>query len=262
MKRFLLTAVSFLMAILAILAQDKPKAPVYVGHRGSAWGVENTRAAFLNGAAVYPYLECDVRLTADSVFVIMHDETTERVGGNLKISETPLAQLLEEDFLQKRNGSYYAGRISTFTEYLDDCKKTGVLPLIEFKWTPGINSQDCSMIPELMKIVDSYGYLDSCIIITSMKPCLEFVMANYPQVNVQFLGGGKWKDSLDWIMKHKIDVDLIHTAVTAEDVEMLHKNGLKVNVWTIDDPVRAQELTDMGVDFITTNKLIVPSSEK
>ena len=145
MKRFLLTAVSFLMAILAILAQDKPKAPVYVGHRGSAWGVENTRAAFLNGAAVYPYLECDVRLTADSVFVIMHDETTERVGGNLKISETPLAQLLEEDFLQKRNGSYYAGRISTFTEYLDDCKKTGVLPLIEFKWTPGINSQDCSM---------------------------------------------------------------------------------------------------------------------
>lgn len=262
MKKLAIAVIALGMATSSLFAQNNTKTPIYVGHRGSAWGVENTKAAFLNGAAVYPYLECDIRLTADSVFVISHDETTNRVGGNLKVHESTLEQLQNENYLQKRNGQYYAGRITTFDEYLALCKEAGVLPLVEFKYTPGVNYDDCSMIPQVMKSIDKYGFLDSCIIITSMKPCLEYVMANYPQVTCQFLGGDKWKNSLDWILKHHIDVDLAHTGVTAEDVKMLHDKGLKVNVWTIDNPDRAKELIEMGVDFITTNKLLPPTAAK
>ncbi len=251
MKRIFLFLVS-LMPAAGMFASE----PIMVGHRGSAWGVENTLAAFVNGAKHYPYLECDVRMTADSVFVISHDESTERVGGKLTIADSPIAGLKAENYLQERNGLAYAGKIFTFEEYLALCAEKGVKPLIEFKWTPGINSNDTSMIPELMKLVDKYGFRDSCIIITSMKPCLEFVMQNYPEVTVQFLGGAKWKDSLNWILANNIDVDLIHTAITKEDVDMLHEKGKKVNVWTIDDPARAAELAEMGVDFITTNKLL------
>lgn len=255
MKFITLFSLFTLLCSLTDAFAQNPSQPVLVGHRGSAWGVENTREAFLNGAKIYPYLECDVRMTADSVFVIMHDETTERLGGKLKVAESTLRQLKEEELKQTRHDTLYTAGISTFEEYLDDCKSTGVKPLIEFKWTPGINSDDQSMIPALIEMVKEKGFYNDCIIITSMKPCLEFVMKNYPEVNVQFLGGGKWRDSLDWILKNNIDVDLIHTAISKDDVDMLHQKGLKVNTWTVDNPQRFEELKEMGVDYVTTNRL-------
>ena len=36
-------------------------------------------------------------------------------------------------------------------------------------------------------------------------------------------------------------------------VELAHDAGLRVNVWTVDDPARMVELADMGVDGIVTN---------
>lgn len=35
----------------------------------------------------------------------------------------------------------------------------------------------------------------------------------------------------------------------------MHDNGIKVNVWTVDSPEDAEKLTQLGVDFITTNIL-------
>jgi len=42
--------------------------------------------------------------------------------------------------------------------------------------------------------------------------------------------------------------------VTADVVGLAHEAGLRVNVWTVDDPVRIVELAEMGVDGIVTNK--------
>ena len=64
------------MALLA-MSMAWATSPAFVGHRGSLYGVENTREAFINGAERgYEYLECDLRLTADSVLVLSHDENT------------------------------------------------------------------------------------------------------------------------------------------------------------------------------------------
>lgn len=246
-----LSILSFLVAIFSLSATE----PVKVGHRGSLWGVENTRAAFANGAKRYTLLECDVRMTADSVFVISHDDNTERLGGSKVISETPLADLKAERYTQTRADIIYAGEISTLAEYLQQCKDAGIGCVIEMKWTPGVNNNDTSMIPALMAEIDKAGMTDNVIMLTSMKKCLEAIGEQFPHVKRQFLGGAKWKESLDWIKQQNIDVDLMWTAVAAEDVAMLHDLGLKVNVWTVDSPDTAADLTAMGVDFITTNKL-------
>jgi glycerophosphoryl diester phosphodiesterase len=38
-------------------------------------------------------------------------------------------------------------------------------------------------------------------------------------------------------------------------IDYLHKNGLKVNCWTVDIKERAEELCAWGVDYITSNIL-------
>lgn len=255
MKRLILSALLLTAGILGAAAAK----PEYVGHRGCSRGVENTMASYLNGLEEYPWVECDVRSTADSVFVISHDENTKRLGGNLTVCEATLSQLKNEKYLQKRHGYHYQGSICTLAELLDSVAAYSKKAVIELKWTPGINYDDTSRIPELITEIRRHLPDSSYLILTSMKQPLEAIMAQFPEVNVQFLGGGKWKDSLPWILEHKIDVDLIHGALTKEDVKMLHDNGLKVNCWTVNSPERAAELTEWGVDYITTDKL--PNNE-
>ena len=42
---------------------------------------------------------------------------------------------------------------------------------------------------------------------------------------------------------------------TAERIALLHENGITVNCWTVNDPMIAEDLVAMGVDYITTNIL-------
>ncbi len=244
-----------ILAMLSVLTTFA-SSPLYVGHRGSSLGVENTYAAFVNGARKYPFIECDIRVTADTVIVVCHDENTNRLGGTLDIAKSTLAQLKDENYVQTRYGVTYTGKISTLKEYLAVCDTFAVTPVIELKWSTGINNNDCSLIPFLVQELEKSGFKNRCVILTSMKHCLEYLQEHYPEIKLQFLGGAKWKESLEWIAEHKIDVDLLHTAITAADVKMLHDLGLKVNTWTVDDPVRQKELTEMNVDMITTNVLV------
>ena len=43
--------------------------------------------------------------------------------------------------------------------------------------------------------------------------------------------------------------------MTEELMALMHGNGRKVNVWTVDMPEDAERLAKLGVDFITTNIL-------
>lgn len=249
-KIFLISLVS-----LTLSAQN----PVIVGHRGSLYGVENTRESFENGVKLgYDYLETDIRVTADTIIVCSHDEDNIRLGGSLKIAESTLEELKAQDLHQTRRTLRFNGNIATFDEYLDICKEGGASPLIELKWGTGINSNDFSNIPLLINALDEKGLRDSCIIITSMKPCLEYIRTNYPDIQLQFLTGQYWRNHFDWCKEWKIDADIQRGHFDADDVRKFHEAGLKVNVWTVNDKADMQRFTDMGCDFITTDFQVVP----
>ena len=129
--------------------------PTFIGHRGSYMGVMNTIEAYTNGVDHYGYqgLECDVRVTADGYYVISHDETTNAVGGNLTVANATLAQLQAETYTQTRGGVTYTGHICTVAEYLDICVEKNVTPVVELKWTTGINNNDMSNFPGLAALI-------------------------------------------------------------------------------------------------------------
>ena len=142
-----------LFALLSITAMSAMSLyawkPLLVGHRGSSIGVENTRESFTNGVEINGFdgLECDVRVTKDGVYVISHDETTNRVGGNLTVANATFEELAAESYSQTRNGVTYTGSICTVEQYLDICVEKDVFPVMELKWTTGINNNDMSRFP-------------------------------------------------------------------------------------------------------------------
>lgn len=230
--------------------------PLLVGHRGSNIGVENTAEAFRNGIARgYRYLETDVRVSADTALVLCHDTDTRRLGGDLEVATATLAQLRSQQLVQRRGDSTYTATITTLGEYLQICREGGARPVIELKWSTGINSEDCSLIPVLMDTIDAAGMHEASIILTSMRPCLEYIRTHYPDMELQYLGANGWTERIAWCDSLRLNPDIAHPYVTAEAVEQCHRAGLYFNCWTIDNPARADSLRAMGVDFITTNKL-------
>ncbi len=248
-----------LLLLSAVLAlQAGAWKPTFVGHRGCLHGVENTVQAYENGVDDYGYtgLECDVRATSDGQYVISHDETTNRVGGNLTVAEATLAQLKAETYSQTRSGVNYTGTICTIAEYLDVCKAKGAFPVIELKWTTGINNNDMSKFPGLAALIEEKGMTDKAVILTSMKNSLEYVRTNYPALQCQFLCNSNWASNFDWIVKWKLIPSIEAGCFDKYTVKKFHDVGLPVAVWTVDSKANYQNYGDMGVYMMTCNSLM------
>ena len=256
---------SIFTAALIIVGTLGMQAQLIVGHRGSQWGVENTRAAFLNGIEAGAWgLECDIRVTADGTFVISHDDSYKRLGG----PETKIASMSTQDVLMtplthKRHGITYAGTPCTLGEFLDICKQHNVVPVIEVKVCTNIHSNTKAEnepvfdgIPALINLIEQKGLTDKAVIISFMPGVVDFIHRHYSDITVQVLAGdedGPIESWVDWCIEYNMDLDVVHTIVTKEAVDRMHAAGLKVNVWTVDKPEDFDRVKAMGVDFITTN---------
>ena len=97
MKNYIVAVLLSLCVVATAFAR-----PALIGHRGSYWGVENSAEAFIAGAeAGYQYLETDVKVAGDGTFILIHDDDTERLGGNLDILSATIDELKAE---ARRNG--------------------------------------------------------------------------------------------------------------------------------------------------------------
>ncbi len=253
MKRFAISC--FLLCSFLILSAQ----PLLVGHRGSSYGVENTEEAYRRGAALgYPYVETDIKVTKDTRFVLCHDDDLGRWGHeNLTIAGSTLAELQAVTMTQTRNGVTYTGKLMELGEFLDLCTELKVLPVIELKWGTGVNSNDQSNMPQLVKVIQDKGYYDKAIILTSMKPCLEWLHKNHPTIQLQLLLGssGVPANHLAWCIANNADVDFESSICTEAAVDMYHEAGLKVNMWTTNAETGYKTFATMGCDFITTDNL-------
>jgi glycerophosphoryl diester phosphodiesterase len=256
---------SIFTAALIILGTISMQAQLIVGHRGSQWGVENTRAAFINGAAAGAWgLECDIRVTADGTFVISHDDSYKRLGGpETKIADMTTEAVLSTRLTSKRHGITYAGTPCTLGEFLDICNEYNVVPVVEVKVCTNIHSNTKAEnepmfegIPALINLIDQKGLAEKALIISFMPGVVDFIHRHYPDVTVQVLAGeedGTIDEWVDWCIEHAMDLDVVHSLVTKDAVDRMHKAGLKVNVWTVDKVEDFDRVKAAGVDFITTN---------
>lgn len=230
------------------------KKPLMIAHRGlSSFEKENTMAAFIAGGNhTYYGMECDIHVTKDNVIVVCHDSNLERVSGvNLIIEESTYEEIQKVNLydVKKENNWPYL-KVPTFEEYLDCCIRYNKVAVIEFKFL--FKEED---VYRVIEIVKSRNYLDKCVFISFVYENLTFVRKYDSNINVQFLLA-EYKDELiERCIKESVDIDIHYSLLNQERIDYLHKNNLKINVWTVDDPEIGEKLSEMKVDFITTNRL-------
>ena len=253
----ILTILLVVATVLSVSA--KPK---LIGHRGSYWGVENTKEAFINGAKKgYHCLETDIKVTLDGKFICWHNDVIEadQFGFTKKctINEHSLKWLQTQTLTQTRGGVTYTGTFCSFEEYLDICKEYNVTPVIELKWADGVNSNDQSNIPALMQIVIDKGFRNNCFIFTSMKNCLTYLKKNYPDVEIMLLVyDTSFDSSLDWCKTNGCHIGPgVGDGITQAGVQAYHDAGLLVNAWSCNTNSAYSTYAGYGCDYITTDYL-------
>lgn len=227
-----------------------------IAHRGlSGIERENTVAAFVAaGNHSYFGIETDVHLTADGKYIIIHDDYTGRVAGNNYHVEETEFDVLRSLRLTDINGENNRGdlMLPTLEEYISICKKYEKTAVLELKC-----QMEEDVIAEIAEIVKNMGHLDNTVFISFSLENLILLRKLYPEQPAQYLVGEipDVQEMISTLKKYRLDLDACFASVTKESVEEFHRNGIKVNVWTVDSLDDAKKLVEMGVDYITTDIL-------
>lgn len=225
-----------------------------IAHRGlSGLESENTIEAFVAAAnRSYYGIECDIHITKDHEFVVIHDYDTKRVSHqNLVIKDSLYQELLEinlYDYLYENPQPFR--KIPRLQDYLEVCKKYEKVAIIELK--PRFTMDQ---IKKLLKILDEYNYLSQSIIISFDLENLINLRKINKELSLQYLIKDFDQEALDNCRKHKFDINLNYQNLSLEIVKKFHKYHIKVNTYTVNNPIVALMLVTWNVDFITTNIL-------
>lgn len=243
---------------------NKGKALI-VAHRGlSGLEPENTVSAFIAaGNRSYYGTECDLHVTKDGKFVVIHDDTTGRVAKqniNVEKSKFNKVRKVALDNIcgierRKRGASvHYSDRsdlvIPEMREYIKICKKYGKKCVLEIK-----NRMETKYIRKMIKEIKELDYLDDVIFISFSFQNMVDLRKLLPNQKLQYLVTEYNQYVLGDLNKYSLDLDIYYKSLTKKIIDEVHANGHVVNCWTVDEKEDGERLAAWGVDQITTNIL-------
>ncbi len=220
--------------------------PLIIGHRGaSADAPENTLAAFaLALEQNADGIEFDVQLCADGAPVIMHDDTVDRTcDGVGRVADMTLAELQ----MLTIDGEHPVPTLDDLFELLG--RRT--LYNVELK---ALGLSDGGLSEAIAKRIAAHGVADR-VLVSSFSPFVVRLARRRLPTSVPV---AHLRESRLFRLSHTlVRAEADHPAHTLVDEALMawaRRRGLRVNVWTVDEPAEAQRLARLGVHGIITNQ--------
>jgi glycerophosphoryl diester phosphodiesterase len=233
---------------------DDPK-PRVLAHRGLAIEApENTLLSFESAlAAGAGYVETDVHASHDRIAVISHDPDLSRLAGRAaRIDQLTISELRRIDLGDGQRLCTLAEALSAFpeTRFNIDLKHDGVIEaaahairradaigrVLVTSFSDARRSRAASLLPG---VATSGGRrtVIRCVaaVSTGRADALQRILAGTSAVQVPERAG-------------RIRV------VTPRFIEAVHRAGVEVHVWTVNDPADMARLLDLGVDGLVTDR--------
>lgn len=230
--------------------------PLIYAHRGaSAYAPENTVPAFLLAAELgADGIEFDVKVTRDGNVIVLHDQTLERTTtgtGNFK--NYGFDELRKLDAGIKFQGNFKDVRIPTLEEVFEAVGgRLGINIELTNYATPNDNliertAKILEQVNDHSKIMFSsfnWGNLKKARILCPDIPCGLLAMPS--------IAGWASRSFLSRNVPHEA-LHPYFSDVNEGNVGKIHRQGKKMNVWTVDDPKEMVRLRELGVDMIMTD---------
>lgn len=232
-----------------------------IGHRGASFlAPENTlsavKLAWEMGADA---VEIDVWLSKDKRVIVSHDASTKRTADiDLNISETSSTELRNLD-VGCWKGEQFAGEKMPFLEEIIKIIPPGRQLFIEIKC-------GAEILPYLREIIQNSGRQSQIVIIGFDLETLTQSKAPMPDIPTYWLRSTVKDEQTqqpkphnpEWIIlakqKNLDGLNVHYAGLTKDFATAVHRAGLKLYVWTVNDPVDALRLKKLRVNGITTDK--------
>ena len=232
-----------------------------IAHRGASHDApENTLAAIrLGWAQGADAVEIDVHLSKDGQLVVIHDATLSKTAGlRRRVASQTLAELQSFDVGSWKHTRFAGERVPTLAEALATIPK-GKRLFVEIKCGP-------QCIPAIAKTFRASGKAASQVVPIGFGiETMRAIKKALPELEVAWVAEFKrtlrgWSPRAETLIEKAkaagldaMDLDG-RGPLDAEFVGKVHATGLKLYVWTVDAPARAEKLRTAGIDGVTTNK--------
>jgi glycerophosphoryl diester phosphodiesterase len=240
-----------LMAVLAIgsalpagaAGPWRDDRPITVGHRGT--GVladENTMAAYEAAwKAGLDVFELDPKLTADGVYVIMHDDTVDRTTtGHGKVAELTLAEIQ-----QLRTAS--SQQVPTLEEALRFAAAKGMGVYLDLKSPPPDGGA------QLVALVAAAGMTDRVIAGCWQKQACAMIEAREPAISTCV--AWPWP-ALPFGQAQRLGADAVGTLrqlASSPAIRAAHRHHLRMITMPLNTPAEIQKMKARGLDGLQTD---------
>ena len=230
-----------------------------IAHRGTKnLAPENTFSAFQ--AALdhgINWIETDVDIMGDGTPIIMHDTSLDRTTNHPGL----YYDLAASDLASIDAGSWFspdfAGeKIPTLSGLVQFMNERELNANIEIKSNEQGKKQTLQLIDNVIAELENLDPARKVIVSSFNHVLLSVFKQRAPKLPVGCLYEtvalyDDWKSILELV-----GADYIHpedSYLTRERVDAFHAAGFGVNVWTVDDPGRANQLANWGVDGVISN---------
>lgn len=234
-----------------------------ISHRGAnKEAPQNTIPAFKKSIEIgVDGFETDIHLTSDGVPVVCHNYTIDETSnGQGEIKSMTLEQLRTYDFGSYFHEKFKNTQLPTLEEFLDLCENADI-EIMNIEIKPPLDG-NMEIVKKTIDAVKAHGLFDK-LLISSFDANVLIECKNVDsKCKTGFLYAPNkshfYTTMLFGYVKFakKIKADYLHPhyyTVTKRYVDRLHKNGIKVNVWTVNKPETVNKLLKYGVDGLITD---------
>ncbi len=233
--------------------------PLMVAHRGLSGIAPQNSIPAVEKAIEYGYDGCefDIHTTKDGKWVVIHDDTVDAMtDGEGNVSDFTLKEIRRLK-LDNGNGieNYDNLKVPTLEEVLEIISGSTIIPVIEIK------NCDTKYLPSLKLMLKKYGLDERAEIISFNREYLEAYRKLDKDAEMMLLTGLMTEDDVQWCLENGVDTINFYYFGFIKGIKgyrLARQNGLRLCAWTVDNTVYKDVMVLLGVEGITTNKLILP----
>lgn len=234
------------------------KRVVIIAHRGfSGIAPENTIAAFKKAIdAGADMIEFDVSLSKDGIPVVIHDRTVNRTtNAKGKVEDFTIEELKKFDAGSWYKPQFKDEKIPTLEEVIQLSKGKIMLNIEIKKYSVKRSIKIDGIEDKIVKLLEKYEMTNDVLISSFSKMAIQRIKEFNPDIAVAYL----YRFRINPRIIKQLDKVGIYSFnqgkrfFSKKALSDLHENGLKLNLYTINQKREMKKFVKLGVDGIITN---------